>query len=91
MAKEPNMVRANRERGAAMATQVDWEGEVKGLLKAEVKRRNLTYEQLAAKLTEIGVHDSARNIINKINRGTFSAVFFVQCLRAMGCKAVSLE
>jgi 3-mercaptopyruvate sulfurtransferase SseA len=74
-----------------MANQTDWEGEVKGLLKAEVKRRNLTYEQLAAKLAEIGVHDSARNIINKINRGTFSAVFFVQCLRAMGCREVRLD
>ena len=74
-----------------MAAQTDWENEVKGLLKAEVKRRNLTYEQLAAKLAEIGVHDSARNIINKINRGTFSAVFFVQCLRAMGCRSVSIE
>lgn len=74
-----------------MATQTDWESEVKGLLKAEVKRRNLTYEQLAAKLAEIGVHDSARNIINKINRGTFSAVFLVQCLRAMGVRSLSLD
>jgi hypothetical protein len=74
------MVHRNWKRGAAMAVQPDWESEVKGLLKAEVKRRNLTYEQLAAKLAEIGVHDSARNIINKINRGTFSAVFLVQCL-----------
>jgi 3-mercaptopyruvate sulfurtransferase SseA len=73
-----------------MAAQPDWESEVKGLLKAEVKRRNLTYEQLAVKLAEIGVHDSARNIINKINRGTFSAVFFVQCLRAMGCDTIRL-
>ena len=74
-----------------MADQMDWEAEVKGLLKAEVKRRNLTYEQLAAKLAAIGVHDSARNIINKINRGTFSAVFLVQCLRAMGCRSIQLE
>ena len=39
------------------------------MLKAEIKRRNMTYEQLAEKLAEIGVQDSARNIINKINRG----------------------
>ena len=73
-----------------MRSQADWEGEVKGMLKAEVKRRNMTYEQLAAKLAEIGVEDSARNIINKINRGSFSAVFFVQCLRAMGCSRLAL-
>jgi hypothetical protein len=85
------MVHRNWKRGAAMAVQPDWESEVKGLLKAEVKRRNLTYEQLAAKLAEIGVHDSARNIINKINRGTFSAVFLVQCLEAMDVEALRLR
>ena len=74
-----------------MTAQVDWESEVKGLLKAEVKRRNLTYEQLAGKLADVGVHDSARNIINKINRGTFSAVFFVQCLKAIGCRSLDLR
>ena len=72
-------------------TQAEWEDEVKGMLKAEIKRRNMTYEQLAVKLAEIGVNDSARNIINKINRGTFSAVFFVQCSKAIGCKSVALE
>jgi hypothetical protein len=74
-----------------MAAQPDWESKVKGLLKAEVKRRSLTYEQLAAKLAEIGVHDSARNIINKINRGTFSAVFLVQCLEAMNVETLRLR
>ena len=74
-----------------MKAQAEWENEVKGMLKAEIKRRNMTYEQLAEKLAEIGVHDSARNIINKINRGSFSAVFFVQCLRAIGCGSLSIE
>lgn len=74
-----------------MRTQAEWESDVKGMLKAEIKRRNMTYEQLAEKLAEIGVQDSARNIINKINRGSFSAVFFVQCLRAIGCQSVSLD
>jgi 3-mercaptopyruvate sulfurtransferase SseA len=70
--------------------RTDWESRVKGILKAEVKRRNMTYDQLATKLAEIGVHDSARNIINKVNRGTFSAVFFIQCLKAIGCKSITL-
>jgi 3-mercaptopyruvate sulfurtransferase SseA len=73
-----------------MRSQADWEGEVKGMLKGEIKRRNMTYEQLAAKLAEIGVNDTARNIINKINRGSFSAVFFVQCLKAIGCNSLNL-
>lgn len=69
----------------------DWQAMVKGMLKAELKRRNMTYEQLAEKLAEIGVHDTAQNLRTKMSRGGFSAVFFVQCLRAMGCQAVRLE
>jgi 3-mercaptopyruvate sulfurtransferase SseA len=70
--------------------ETDWQGLVKGMLKAEVKRRNMTYEQLSAKLAEIGVHETATNIRVKISRGGFSAVFFVQCLRAMGCRELRL-
>jgi hypothetical protein len=63
---------------------------VKGILKAELKRRNLSYADLAAKLAEIGVDDSERNITNKLSRGSFSAVFFVQCLDAIGCTTLRL-
>ena len=63
---------------------------VKGMLKAEMKRRDMTYEQLSAKLAEIGVNDTPTNIRNKVSRGGFSAVFFVQCLKAIGCRSLTL-
>jgi hypothetical protein len=69
----------------------DWQAIVKGLLKAELKRRNLSYADLANKLAAVGVKDNERNISNKIGRGTFTAVFFVQCLEAIGCKTIHLE
>ena len=68
----------------------DWEAQVKGLLKAELRKRNLTYADLATKLTAIGVKAEARNISNKIGRGSFTAVFFVQCMEAIGCNTVHL-
>jgi 3-mercaptopyruvate sulfurtransferase SseA len=73
-----------------MATDAGWQAEVKGLLKAEMKRRNLSYDQLGEKLATLGVHASARVLRTKISRGGFSAVFFVQCLRAMGCRQINL-
>ena len=73
-----------------MKSEVDWESQVKGILKAELKRRNLTYEQLTERLAAIGVHDTARNIRNKISRGRFTAVFMVQCLKAIGCQEMRL-
>ena len=69
----------------------DWQARVKGILKAELKRRDLSYRDLAEKLQSIGVKDSERNISNKIARGTFTAIFFVQCLQAIGCRTVHLE
>ena len=61
-----------------------WEAKVKGLLKGELKRRNVSYGQLVTKLAEIGVVDSEPNIRNKLSRGKFTAVFLVQCLEAIG-------
>lgn len=69
----------------------EWQERVKGLLKAELKRRNVSYKQLAEKLEALGVHESEKNINNKISRGGFTAVFFVQCLVAIGCTTLRLE
>lgn len=73
------------------ARRKDWQAQVKGLLKAELKRRNLGYADLAEKLAAIGIKDNERNISNKIARGTFAAVFFIQCMEAIGCKTIHLE
>jgi Domain of unknown function (DUF6471) len=75
----------------AKAKSRDWQAKVKGVLKAELKRRNLSYADLADKLTAIGVEDNERNISNKISRGTFTAVFFVQCMEAIGCHTIRLD
>lgn len=69
----------------------EWTDRVKGLLKAELKRRNVSYKVLSEKLEEMGVHESERNINNKISRGGFSAVFFLQCLQAIGCETLRLD
>ena len=67
-----------------VANDTEWQFRVKGLLKSELKRRNIGYRELAERLAAMGVHDSERNIANKISRGGFTAVFLVQCLEAIG-------
>jgi hypothetical protein len=74
-----------------MKSDDQWVTLVKGILRAEMTRRGMTYEQLAEKLADVAVNDTAVNIRNKVARGGFSAVFFVQCLRAMGCSTVRLD
>lgn len=73
------------------AKRKDWVAQVKGILKAELKRRSLSYADLAEKLAAVGVKDSERNISNKISRGTFTAIWFVQCMEAIGVKNIHLE
>jgi len=74
-----------------MRTEDEWASLVKGLLRAEMARRSMTYDQLVDRLAEMGVHDTAVNIRNKVSRGGFSAVFLVQCLKAMGVRSLSLD
>ena len=68
----------------------EWEAKAKGLLKAELKRRNVSYIQLVEKLALIGVVDSEPNIRNKLSRGKFTAVFLLQCLEAIGASSLQL-
>ena len=74
----------------AMADDL-WAERAKSLLKAELKRRNVSYRDLAEKLTGLGVPESERNIANKISRGGFTAAFFFQCMEAIGCRTLSLQ
>jgi 3-mercaptopyruvate sulfurtransferase SseA len=69
----------------------EWQEKVKGILKAELKRRNVSYRDLSQKLEAMGIEESERNINNKISRGGFSAVFLIQALTAIGVKEVRID
>lgn len=70
---------------------IDWKKRVKDLLKSELKRKGITYEELANKLSEYGIEENAHNIGIKIHRGSFSAIFMIQCLEVIGCKNLRIE
>jgi hypothetical protein len=74
-----------------MKTEGEWAEDVKRLLRAEMARRGITYEELAERLAAIGVRDTAVNLRNKVARGRFSAVFLAQCLTAMGARTLRIE
>jgi hypothetical protein len=74
-----------------MKSEAEWAEDVKRLLRAEMARRGITYQELADRLGSMGVRDTAVNLRNKVARGRFSAVFLVQCLRAIGARALRLN
>lgn len=69
----------------------DWNKLAANLLKAELKRRGISYAQLETKLSIIGVTESADNIKAKVSRGTFQFAFFLQCATAIGLKNLRLD
>ena len=73
-----------------MAPTGPYEDKAKNILKSELKRRGITYAQLAEKLTAFGASENERNLANKISRGSFTAAFFMMCMDAIGAKNVDL-
>lgn len=68
-----------------MPDQTDWEAKAANILKAELKRKGVTYAQLA----EL-IGDKEPNVRNKLSRGKFSAAFMLQSLEAIGVKEVRI-
>ena len=65
--------------------------KVKRLLKSELVKRGISTIDLVHLLNEQGLSETRSSITSKINRGTFSATFFLQCLSIIGCTKFEVE
>ena len=74
-----------------MPERTDWEAKARGLLRAEMAKQGLTYNQLVERLKAVGVTDDERNLRNKVSRGKFTAAFLLQCLAALGTHTLHLD
>lgn len=68
-----------------------WKNISKNLLKSELIKKDVDYQQLSELLLKIGVIENSSNINSKINRGSFSFIFFLQCMQAIKTNNVSLD
>jgi hypothetical protein len=73
-----------------MPTQNEWETMAANTLKAELKRKGVTYAQLVERLDAIGISEKEVNVANKLSRGKFSAAFLLACLKAVGSQNLHL-
>lgn len=69
----------------------NWNEQAKGILKAQLARKNIKYHDLARKLNAIGVEENQNTIATKISRGAFSFTFFLQCMYALGINKIDLN
>ena len=72
-------------------TEADWSDRARRLLKAELARADITYEELAQRLEKVGLSETKASIASKISRGTFSASFLLASLKAAGATTIRLE
>lgn len=69
----------------------NWEDRARLYLKGQIKRADITYEELAARLKAHGFDENAASIANKLARGTFAATFFLASLSALEMEGLRLE
>jgi hypothetical protein len=60
-------------------------------LKVELKRADVTYDELAKRLRTHGLNETRDSIAAKLKRGTFAATFLLGCLAALELEGVRLE
>ena len=69
----------------------EWAHRARRFLRAEIKRAELSYAELAQRLKEHGLEETEASIANKLSRGTFAATFFLATMKAIGRQTVNLE
>ena len=69
----------------------EWADRARRFVKAELKRAEVTYEELANRLREHGLQETKASIAAKLGRGSFPATFFLATMKAIGRQSVNLE
>lgn len=72
-------------------TSDEWADRAKRHLKAELKRADVGYAELARRLTEMGLPETEGSVTVKINRGAFPAWFLFAVMRAIGAHTLRVE
>jgi hypothetical protein len=76
---------------AISAKEKEWADKLRRFIKAELKRADVTYAELARRLNEHGFEGETEASVNsKLVRGTFSATFLLACLAVLGIAALTL-
>ena len=73
-------------------TEEEWAERVRAYLKAELKKAEVGYVELAKRLKKHGFKDETEaSITAKLKRGTFTATFLLASLAALEGEGIRLE
>jgi hypothetical protein len=69
----------------------DWRMLVQRLLKTELSKKGVKYQDLSEKLATIGIQQSADNLRNKVNKGILGADLMLQIIFVLNIKQIRHE
>lgn len=69
----------------------DWRQLVQRLLKAEMSKRGTKYQDLSDRLAHIGIHQSADNLRNKVNKGIMGADLLLQIMYVLNMRRIERD
>lgn len=71
--------------------QADWRQVVQRILKAEMSKRGVKYQDLSTRLSDIGVNQSADNLRNKVNKGILGADLLLQIMFVLNMRRIERD
>jgi hypothetical protein len=71
--------------------QDHWQSLAKRHIKAELKRADVGYTELARRLSDMGLPETEGSVTVKINRGAFPTWFYFAAMKAIGTHTVRLH
>jgi hypothetical protein len=75
---------------SVVSMEKQWADRARRYVKAELKRAEVSYAELARRLKDHGLEETEASITAKRNRGTFAATFFLASMKAIGREQVNL-
>jgi hypothetical protein len=72
-------------------TNDEWTERAKRLIKVELKRADVGYDELAKRLGEMGIEETAASITMKISRGAFPMWFFLAAMKSIGREHIRID
>lgn len=75
---------------AESISEADWESLARNLLRAELMKKGLSYARLVDALGALGIEETEAAIKNKVSRGRFTFVFFLQAMAAIGAEWIQV-
>ena len=69
----------------------EWGTKASRYLKAQLKKANVGYKELADRLNQHGMEETETSITGKLARGTFAVSFLLASLSVLGLEGLHLE